>query len=173
MPFYVTSSLLQKGLSDFSVAAGTLRRDYGLRDFGYGPGVTSGSLRYGLSDNFTLESHAEASDSLTLGGLGGNLRLGNFGVLNTALSQSQFDGESGQQLSLGYQYSSQRYSFSYQRMQRRDQYADLTVVDSAYTTLSKRSEQATLSLNLDSWGSLASVISTCVRRTSRAPDCST
>lgn len=154
VPFYVTSSLLKKGLSDFSVAAGTLRRDYGLRDFGYGPGVTSGSLRYGLSDNFTLESHAEASDSLTLGGLGGNLRLGNFGVLNTALSQSQFDGESGQQLSLGYQYSSQRYSFSYQRMQRRDQYADLTVIDTPYTTLSKRSEQATLSLNLDSWGSL-------------------
>jgi len=38
VPFYVTSSLLQKGLSDFSVAAGTLRRDYGLKDFGYGPG---------------------------------------------------------------------------------------------------------------------------------------
>ncbi|KOX99199.1 fimbria/pilus outer membrane usher protein [Pseudomonas nunensis] len=154
VPFYVTSSLLQKGLSDFSVAAGTLRRDYGLKDFGYGPGVTSGSLRYGVSDNFTLESHAEASDSLTLGGVGGNLRLGNFGVLNTALSQSQFDSESGQQLSLGYQYSSQRYSFSYQRLQRRDQYADLTVIDSHYTTLSKRSEQATLSLNLDTWGSL-------------------
>ncbi|MFJ7794989.1 fimbria/pilus outer membrane usher protein [Pseudomonas sp. NPDC096950] len=154
VPFYVTSSLLQKGLSDFSVAAGTLRRDYGLKDFGYGPGVTSGSLRYGVSDNFTLESHAEASDALTLGGLGGNLRLGNFGVLNTALSQSQFDSESGQQLSLGYQYSSQRYSFSYQRLQRRDQYADLTVIDSPYTTLSKRSEQATLSLNLDTWGSL-------------------
>ncbi|WP_213940323.1 fimbria/pilus outer membrane usher protein [Pseudomonas sp. dw_612] len=154
VPFYVTSSLLQKGLSDFSVAAGTLRRDYGLKDFSYGPGVTSGSLRYGVSDNFTLESHAEASDALTLGGVGGNLRLGNFGVLNTALSQSQFEGESGQQLSLGYQYSSQRYSFSYQRLQRRDQYADLTVIDSPYTTLSKRSEQATLSLNLDTWGSL-------------------
>ena len=154
VPFYVTSSLLQKGLSDFSVAAGTLRRDYGISDFGYGPGVSSGSLRYGLSDNFTLESHAEASDSLTLGGVGGNLRLGNFGVLNTALSQSRFDGDSGQQLSLGYQYSSQRYSFSYQRLQRRDQYADLTVVDSPFTTLSKRSEQATLSLNLNAWGSL-------------------
>ncbi|MVV50075.1 fimbrial biogenesis outer membrane usher protein [Pseudomonas sp. PB120] len=154
VPFYVTSSLLQKGLSDFSVAAGTLRRDYGIRDFGYGPGVTSGSVRYGLSDDLTLESHAEASDSLTLGGLGGNLRLGNFGVLNTALSQSRLDGESGQQLSLGYQYSSQRYSFSYQRLQRREQYADLTVVDSPYTTLSQRSEQATLSVNLDTWGSL-------------------
>ncbi|WP_460141275.1 fimbria/pilus outer membrane usher protein [Pseudomonas sp. S2_E01] len=154
VPFYVTSSLLQKGLSDFSVAAGSLRRDYGLRDFSYGPGVTSGSLRYGISDNFTLESHAEASDSLTLGGIGGNLRLGNFGVLNTAVSQSRFDGDRGQQLSFGYQYSSQRYSFSYQRLQRRDRYADLTVVDTPFNTLSQRSEQATLSVNLDRWGSL-------------------
>ncbi len=152
VPFYVTSNLLQQGLTDFSVAAGTLRRDYGIRDFGYGPGVTSGSLRYGLTDSLTLESHAEASDSLALGGVGGNLRLGNFGVLNTAVSQSQFDGTSGQQLSVGYQYSSQRYSLSYQRMQRRDQYADLTVIDSPYATLSQRSEQVTLSLNLDTWG---------------------
>jgi len=154
VPFYVTSSLLQKGLSDFSVTAGTLRRDYGLKDFSYGPGVTSGSLRYGVSDSFTLESHAEAADSLTLGGLGGNLRLGNFGVLNSAISQSRFDGDSGQQYSLGYQYSAQRFSISWQRLQRRDQYADLTVVDSPYTSLSKRSEQATLSLNLERWGSL-------------------
>ncbi|CAI8884356.1 fimbria/pilus outer membrane usher protein [Pseudomonas serbica] len=154
VPFYVTSSLLQKGLSDFSVAAGTLRQDYGLRDFSYGPGVTSGSLRYGLSDSVTLESHAEASDALALGGAGSNVQLGNFGVLNSAVSQSRFDGQTGQQLSLGYQYSSQRYSFSWQRLQRREHYADLTVVDSPYTTLSKRSEQATLSVNLDTWGSL-------------------
>ncbi|MDP1142706.1 fimbrial biogenesis outer membrane usher protein, partial [Klebsiella pneumoniae] len=80
---------------------------------------------YGLSDALTVEGHAEASNDLTLGGVGGNLRLGNFGVLNTAVSQSQFDGGSGQQLSLGYQYSSQRYSLSYQRIERRDQYADL------------------------------------------------
>lgn len=154
VPFYVTSTLLQKGLTDFSVAAGTLRRDYTLRDFGYGPGVTSGSLRYGLSDSLTLEGHAEASDSLTLGGLGGNLRLGQFGVVNTAVSQSRFDGSGGQQLSVGYQYSSQRYSVAYQRVQRRDQYADLTVIDSPYTSLSQRSEQLTLSLNLERFGSL-------------------
>ncbi|MGE8414537.1 MAG: fimbria/pilus outer membrane usher protein [Pseudomonas sp.] len=154
VPFYVTSSLLQQGLTDFSVAAGTLRRDYTLRDFGYGPGVTSASLRHGLNDSLTLESHAEASQSLALGGLGGNLRLGQFGVLNTAFSQSRFDGNGGQQLSVGYQYSSQRYSLSYQRVQRRDQYADLTVVDSPYTSLSRRSEQLTLSLNLERFGSL-------------------
>ena len=154
VPFYVTSTLLQQGLTDFSVAAGTLRRDYTLRDFGYGPGITSGTFRYGYSDSLTLESHAEASSDLTLGGLGANLRLGNFGVLNTALSQSQFDSRSGQQLSLGYQYNSTRYSLMYQRVERRDDYADLTLVDTPYASLSKRSEQVTLSLNLQRFGSL-------------------
>lgn len=154
VPFYVTSTLLQQGLTDFSVAAGTLRRDYTLRDFGYGPGVTSGTFRYGYSDSLTLESHAEASSDLTLGGLGANLRLGNFGVLNTALSQSQFDSRSGQQLSLGYQYNSTRYSLMYQRVERRDDYADLTLVDTPYASLSKRSEQVTLSLNFQRFGSL-------------------
>lgn len=154
VPFYVTSTLLQKGLSDFSVSAGSVRREYGVRNFAYGPGVTSGSLRYGLTDSLTLESHLEASDSLTLGGMGGNLKLGNFGVLNSAVSQSQFDGRDGRQLSVGYQYSAQRFSLAYQRLQRFSDYADLSVVDSDYISLSQRSEQLTLSLNLDRFGSL-------------------
>ena len=154
LPFYVTSSLLAKGLSDFSLAAGSLRRDYALRDFSYGPGVVSASLRHGISDSFTLESHVETAESLMLGGLGGNMRLGNFGVLNAALAQSQFDGEQGQQVALGYQYNSQRLGFNYQRLQRSGEYADLSRVDTPYMRLSKSSEQVTLSLNLERYGSV-------------------
>ncbi|MDF9619600.1 fimbria/pilus outer membrane usher protein [Pseudomonas entomophila] len=154
LPFYVTSSLLAKGLSDFSVAAGSLRRDYAVRDFGYGPGVASASLRHGVTDYFTLETHAETAQSMMLGGLGGNLRLGNFGVLNAAMAQSRFEGDTGQQVALGYQYNSRRIGFNYQRVQRHGDYADLSLVDSPYTRLSQRSEQATLSLNLDRYGSL-------------------
>jgi outer membrane usher protein len=154
LPFYVTSSLLAKGLSDFSVAAGNLRRDYGVRDFAYGPGVATASLRHGLSDAFTLETHAETSESLMLGGLGGNLRIGTFGVVNAALTQSRFAGDTGQQVALGYQYSSNRIGFNYQRIERHGEYADLSLVDSPYTRLSRRSEQATVSLNLDRYGSL-------------------
>lgn len=154
LPFYVTSSLLTKGLSDFSVAAGSLRRDYAVRDFAYGPGGASATLRHGVSDYFTLETHAESAESLMLGGLGGNLRLGTFGVLNAALTQSRFEGDTGQQLALGYQYNSRRIGFNYQRVQRHGDYADLSLVDSPFTRLSQRSEQATLSLNLDRYGSL-------------------
>lgn len=154
LPFYVTSSLLQQGLADYSVAAGSLRRDYGVRDFAYGPGVASASLRYGVSDVFTLETHAESAESLMLGGLGGNMRLGNFGVLNATLAQSRFDGDKGHQVALGYQYNSQRIGFSYQRLQRHGDYADLTRVDSRDIQLSQRSEQVTLSLNLNEYGNI-------------------
>ncbi|MFJ4376422.1 fimbria/pilus outer membrane usher protein [Pseudomonas japonica] len=154
LPFYVTSTLLQKGLSDFSVAAGKLRRNYGISDFSYGSALTSASLRYGVSDSFTLESHAEAGESLLLGGLGGNLLLGNFGVVNAALSHSSFESRGGRQLSLGYQYNSQRIGFSYQRLERFGDYADASLLDSPYSRLSQRSEQVTLSLNLDRYGSL-------------------
>lgn len=154
LPFYVTSSLLQKGLSDFSMAAGSLRRDYAVRDFSYGPGVASASLRHGVSDFFTLESHVETAESLLLGGVGANVRLGTFGVLNAATAQSQYDGEKGHQVALGYQYNSQRLGFSYQRLQRHGDYADLSRVDSLDMQLSQRSEQVTLSLNLDRFGSL-------------------
>ena len=154
LPFYVTSSLLQQGLADYSVAAGSLRRDYGLRDFAYGPGVASASLRYGVSDVFTLETHAESAESLMLGGLGGNMRLGNFGVLNAALAQSRFDSDKGHQVALGYQYNSQRIGFSYQRLQRYGDYADLSRVDSQDIQLSQRSEQVTLSLNLNEYGNI-------------------
>jgi len=154
LPFYVTSTLLQKGLMDFSVAAGKLRRNYGISDFSYGSTLTTGSLRYGVSDSFTLESHAEVGESLTLGGIGGNLLVGNFGVINAAVSHSTFESRGGQQLSLGYQYNSQRIGFSYQRLERRGDYADATLLDSPYTRLSQRSEQVTVSLNMNRYGSL-------------------
>lgn len=154
LPFYVTSTLLQKGLMDFSVAAGKLRRNYGISDFSYGSALTSASLRYGVSDRFTLESHAEAGESLALGGLGGNLQVGTFGVINAALSHSTFESRNGQQLSLGYQYNSQRIGFSYQRLERHGDYADATLLDSPWVRLSQRSEQVTVSLNLERYGSL-------------------
>ena len=173
VPFYVTSTLLQQGLSDFSVSAGSVRRGYGIDDFAYGPGVTSGSLRYGLSNSLTLESHLEASDSLALGGVGANFKLGNFGVLNSAVSQSRFDGRGGRQASLGYQYSAQRFSFAYQRLQRFADYADLSVIDADYISLSRRSEQVTLALNLDRFGSLGPGTSMCWPPMLHARACST
>lgn len=47
LPFYVSSDLLKQGLSDGAVTLGSLRRNYGIENFDYGPAAGSGSYRYG------------------------------------------------------------------------------------------------------------------------------
>ncbi|MCY1402145.1 F1 capsule-anchoring protein [compost metagenome] len=154
LPFYVTSSLLKPGLSDFSLATGTLRQDYGQKNFSYGAGVASGSYRYGVNDYFTFESHAEGANSLGLGGLGGVFRLGNLGTLNTAYSRSQGAGETGGQTTVGYQYNSHRFSFGVQQIRRDNGYSDLSVYGCDDYQLSSRSTQANASVSLGELGSI-------------------
>jgi outer membrane usher protein len=89
VPFYVASNLLQAGMSDFSVSAGALRRNYGLNSADYGQWVTSGSGRYGVTDWLTMEGRAEAAAELAVGGAGADIRLGQWGVLNASYSYSQ------------------------------------------------------------------------------------
>jgi outer membrane usher protein len=92
LPFYVTSDLLKQGLSDGAVTLGSLRRNYGIKNFDYGPAAGSGSYRYGVTDWLTLEGHAEGAQELALGGAGTVIKLGQFGVVNTSYSQSRMRG---------------------------------------------------------------------------------
>lgn len=162
LPFYVASSLLKSGLSDFSIAAGALRENYGLKNFDYGPAVTSGSYRYGLNDWLTLESHAEAAESLALGGGGVQMRIGSLGVVNGAVSQSRMEGSHGNQYSWGYQYSTTRFNVGTQHTIRSAGYGDLGLYGERqrsddyanFSYLSRRSSQYSGSVSLDQYGNL-------------------
>lgn len=79
VPFYVASSLLQAGLSDFSLSAGALRQNYGYRSADYGQWVASGSGRYGVTDWLTLEGRAEGAAELAVTGAGAGVRTGQLG----------------------------------------------------------------------------------------------
>lgn len=166
LPFYVASSLLKSGLSDYAFSAGALRQNYGVKNFDYSSAATSGSYRYGLVDWLTLESHAEAAPSMALGGAGVQLKLGAYGVVNGAVSQSQMQGESGRQYSWGYQYSTNLFSVGMQQTQRTTDfgnlalYADRENADSPieYNTLSRRSAQYNTSVSLDQFGSLGAAL---------------
>ncbi|MDW8845444.1 fimbria/pilus outer membrane usher protein [Erwinia sp. MMLR14_017] len=161
LPFYVSSELLKPGLSDFSFSAGALRENYGIKNFDYGAGAVSGSYRYGLNDWLTLESHAEGAESLALGGAGGQLRIGSLGVINAALTQSQMQGEHGNQYSWGYQYNNSRFSVGTQHIVRSAGFGNLALygdrnsgVAGTEYTLSRRSAQYSASLSLNQYGSL-------------------
>jgi len=125
VPLYVDTRLLAPGLSDYAVAFGLPRRDYGLRSFSYAarPAFT-GSLRHGVNDALTVEAHAEAAAGVANAGAGALIRLGHAGVLHGALAASG-GGGSGAQATLGYQYLSPRFSIDVQSTRASSDYADL------------------------------------------------
>lgn len=125
-PFYTTHQLLARGLSDWSLSVGTVREDYGIRSFSYADEVVmSGSIRYGFSDNFTLEAQAENGGDLTHGGVGGVWQLGRVGVLSASHARSALSSERGSQTSLAYAWNSQRFNFSFDSQRTRDDYRDI------------------------------------------------
>jgi outer membrane usher protein len=70
LPLYVDTRLLARGLNDYAVSLGALRRDYGQHSFSYGSPAAIASWRHGWRDTVTLEGHAEAGPGLGLLGAG-------------------------------------------------------------------------------------------------------
>lgn len=161
LPFYVSSRLLKPGLSDYAFSAGALRENYGLSSFDYGAAAASGSFRYGLTRWLTLESHAEGTESLAMGGAGALVNVGSLGVLNGALARSQMADEAGNQYSWGYQYNTSVFSIGTQHTLRTPGFSNLALHGnrpgnqaSNGSTLSRRSAQYNASLSLSHLGSI-------------------
>lgn len=163
LPFYVDSQLLSPGLSDGALTLGALRRRYGMDNFDYGPAVASGSYRYGVTDWLTLESHAEGAEALGLGGAGSIIKLGRYGVVNSAWSESQMRGQRGHQLNWGYQYNTSIFSLGTQHTRRNEDFGNLALYDrpvmmdannEPIASLSKSADQYSLSLNMGEFGNI-------------------
>ena len=63
---------------------GSLRRNYGIENFDYGPAAGSGSYRHGVTDWLTLEGHAGRGGVAGARRAGTVLKSGVFGVVNTS-----------------------------------------------------------------------------------------
>ena len=150
---YDTQQLLQKGLSDWTVDLGVVRNNYGLRSFDYGSDpAASGTWRYGLTDSFTVETHAEATRGLAMAGAGGVWQLGSLGMASGAASHSVHDGQQGSQLNLGYSWRNDRFNLGLNATGTRGDYLD---VASQYGALPARGTgSAVLGYNTQSLGSV-------------------
>ena len=163
MPFYVTSDLLRQGLSDGAMTLGSLRRNYGIENFDYGPAAGSGSYRYGLTDWLTLEGHVEGAEELALGGAGTIVKLGRLGVVNSAWTQSNMRGDTGGQVNWGYQYSTNAFSIATQHSRRDRGFGNLALYDQPtvydeynqpIASLSRNTDQYSLTFNLGDFGNI-------------------
>ncbi|HVR82289.1 MAG TPA: fimbria/pilus outer membrane usher protein [Luteimonas sp.] len=153
-PFYATQQLLTKGLSDWSLTAGVVREDYGVRSFSYASDpVASGNLRYGISDRFTLEAHSEAGGGLVNAGAGGVWLLARAGVLSASYAHGTFDVDSGSQTALAYSWNNGRFNFSADSQRTHGDYRDIASLYGALPP--KVSERALVGFTTPSLGNLS------------------
>ena len=73
--FFTHPSMLEQGLSDWSLEAGATRNNLGTDNANYGQHFASGLVRHGLSKAMTLEGRAEYGQTTHDAGLGANLEL--------------------------------------------------------------------------------------------------
>lgn len=110
-PFYNSSKLLRKGLTDWSFETGYVRQNYGFQSFDYGRDpIGSGTIRHGFTNWLTGEAHLEGSRGVLAGGMGAVVNVGSLGMVSASWAQSRAQGLKGGQYSLGYQI--QRGSFN-------------------------------------------------------------
>jgi len=128
LPLYVDTRLLARGLTDFAVSLGALRRDYGVHSFRYGGPAAVGSVRHGWTDRLTLEGHAEAGKGQVLVGGGVLARVPGAGVASGALAASA-GRYRGWQATLGYQYVSPRFALDLQSIRASAGFGDLGTLE--------------------------------------------
>ena len=102
-PFYVTPRLLKQGLHDYSYELGFERRNFGLESNTYGRPVAIGTHRYGNTDQFTGEFHAELVGNQQAVGLGGVMLSPAVGVLSGSFAISHSKKGVGGLVKLGIQ----------------------------------------------------------------------
>lgn len=155
--FYSASRLLRAGLSDYSAELGAVRRGYGLDSFSYRhDAAASASLRYGLSDRLTLESHAEAGHDLAVAGAGVVLGLQQAGTVAGAYAASAGGADPqdhGGQISADYSWTGGGLSLGYGLTRTHGEYRDIASLDGRLP--SQRSERALLAYGLGRAGNVS------------------
>lgn len=100
--YYYNAQQLRQGVFEYSLDVGVPRLNYGLQSSDYDDTVfASGSMRYGLTSQTTIEGHTESSAD-GLANLGGGIvqGLGGYGTISASLASSHYKDWTGTQASL-------------------------------------------------------------------------
>lgn len=112
--FFTSSQLLAKGLDDWSIEGGRVRRDLGVQSNHYGDAFAAGTWRHGFSNSVTLESRAEAGPHFGLVGGGVVASMPWPMVAKFSLVGSSDHGDAGGMWFAGLDYAGNRVSASLQ-----------------------------------------------------------
>ena len=104
VPFYASSSLLAPGLTSWSLEGGLPRLSYGsAADVYVESPVGSATLRRGIFDGLTVETHVEGGAGVANGGVGVVFKTGTIGVAAAAVSASTSSVDKGLQAYVSYE----------------------------------------------------------------------
>jgi outer membrane usher protein FimD/PapC len=114
LPYYLTDTLLKKGLHEYSYNLGFLREDFGVVSNQYDDLAFLGFHRYGISDSLTAGMGAEASRRVLNLGLSSTFSVPwQLGVINGSVAWSDSKGKrDGIGGSVSYLYQGQNLSFN-------------------------------------------------------------
>ncbi len=99
--YYVTPRLLAKGLTDFSLEIGALRKNFGSESNDYGDGFAAGTWRHGLTSALTGETHIELQQMRQAAGFDLVGLLGTLGAAEVSAAVADTDGVVGNHYLLG------------------------------------------------------------------------
>lgn len=126
MPIYETPLALRRGLTDWSLEGGVIRRRYGMSSFAYGGDpVASGTWRRGLTDNVTLILHGEGSRAVANAGAGAVGVLGSAGVVTASAAYSRSGANDGMLWGAGYSWAAGQLRLAGSIQRTTGHYADL------------------------------------------------
>jgi outer membrane usher protein len=115
LPYYVSNTLLQPGLNDFSYQLGFIRNNLGINSNDYGQLALVATQRHGFNNHLTAEAHVELLNKQQTLGASVNYLLSNLGIINLSIagSQSNLSNANGSQgtgglIDCGFQHQSLR-----------------------------------------------------------------
>jgi len=153
-PFYASSTLLRKGLADYSVELGSVRENFTLASNDYDSLLLSGTYRRGFSDTLTLEGHGEyQQDGAQALGLDATVGIGTLGLLSATAAHGSDANDSGFLAALGFERSARRMSFNVRSQIASDGFRQ--VGDTELTERPSQQHSAQVSTNLGRFGSFA------------------
>jgi outer membrane usher protein len=152
LPFYASASLLAPGLHTYSLEAGWVRLNWGLVSNDYRAFAASGTYRRGLTDNVTIEMHAEETRDQFMGGGGVVVNAFDFAVVNLGGAASTAEGHTGGELAVGVQRISPTFSFGASAVLATPGFRDIAAMNG--DPVPTREISANASAYLGKWGTV-------------------
>lgn len=123
--FYLSSALLQPGLSSYSAEAGAIRSGFGLSGNDYGPMVVSATGRRGVTSHLTLEGHFEGAGRSASATGGATAAVGKLAIMTTALGISRSSSGMGSQAYFALERTTRIYHVGLSRLTTSSHFRDL------------------------------------------------